>query len=725
MKYFVFTEQSLLAFVENLTELDFQQNNFSSNSNYIYLEIEKFCIFLTNNKKDSLIDKLPFIIFNNTFDFKSINLEKLQNLFFTLHKTVCQVLQHKGTGFSSPSVLYKNKNRLSLKAYDGNHLFLAINVNGTNNFHVIKIADSKEEIENSSFDERISKEIDNLRNEIKIKYDEVLEQREISDFGFNYNLNTVFDNESQANYNFNQWTNVLSKRQRSFFDNDDMKSLKLVGPAGTGKTLVMELKAIKILKQNPENRILFTCHSWAVACQVSDFIDSVAPEFSNKITVVPLLELAKEHVNIRNKEIIILGDDSYEGKYGQIMILSDIVQEFINSDWIVYKNQCSDDFINQIENVSFSCNNFTWDIMTEISCVIGANGIMPGKNSFEKYKRISRRNWMLHLDNDTEKEVIFSIYEKYMKYLVNKKNITSDQIINDYINYLSMYNWFYERVSEGFDYIFVDEMQLFNDQERMALVYLSRKVDEYPRIIMALDPKQSVDEVYSDLGITEIMNKSNPETEKSMGKAASYNLDIAYRYTKEILRFLQHIDAFYPQMDLGHEWDNKISGLKSSKTSNGVLPRLYTYDSKENEIKNAVAIADDFASKGKQTIILSLQEDLFELLKKNVENNVRYTFIYSKRDIGLLKYSKKRVLISEPNYVIGLQFDVVILVGCYSIFEKYEKNKSYYLRRFLSDLYLGASRAKGDLILTRNNTMADSLEVLEKAIEQKLVEEKK
>lgn len=725
MKYFVFTEQSLLAFVENITELDFQQKKFSSNSNYIYLEFEKFCVFLTNNKKDSLIDKLPFIIFDNTFDFKSINLENLQNMFFTLHKTVCQVLQYKGTGFSSPSVLYKNKNKLSLKACDGKHLFLAINVNETNNFYVIKIAEPKEEIENSPFDERISKEVDNLRNEIKTKYAESLEQREISDFGFNYNLNTIFDNESQSAYNFNQWINVLSKRQRSFFDNDDTKSLKLVGPAGTGKTLVMELKAIKILKQNPENRILFTCHSWSVACQVSDFIDSVAPELSNKITVAPLLELAKEHVNVRNKEIIILGDDSYEGKYGQIMILSEIVQEFTDSDWIVYKNQCSNDFIDQIENVSFSYNNFTWDIMTEISCVIGANGIMPGKNSFEKYKRISRRNWMLHLDNDTEKEVIFSIYEKYMNYLINKKNITSDQIINDYINYLSMYNWFYERVSEGFDYIFVDEMQLFNDQERMALVYLSRKIDEYPRIIMALDPKQSVDEVYGDLGITEIMNKSNPETEKSMGKAASYNLDIAYRYTKEILKFLQHIDAFYPQMDLGHEWDNKISGLKSSKTSNGLLPKLYTYDSKEDEIKKSIAIADDFASKGKQTIILSLQEDLFELLKKNVGNNTRYSFIYSKRDVGLLKYSKKKVLISEPNYVIGLQFDIVILVGCYSIFEKYEKNKSYYLRRFLSDLYLGASRAKTDLILTRNKTMADSLEVLEKAIEQKLVEEVK
>ena len=90
--------------------------------------------------------------------------------------------------------------------------------------------------------------------------------------------------------------------------------------------------------------------------------------------------------------------------------------------------------------------------------------------------------------------------------------------------------------------------------------------------------------------------------------------------------------------------------------------------------------------------------------------------------IALLKYSKKKILISEPNYVIGLQFDAVILCGCYSIYAKYEKNKSYYLRRFLSDLYLGASRAITDLILTRNITMADSLEFLEKAIEDNIIE---
>lgn len=723
MKNLVFTEQSILAFVENLTEEDFCSQNFKNNTNYISIEYDDFLLFLTTNKKDTDIDSIPFIIFDGDIFSQIKKLDYLQELLYTIHRTVTIILQHKGTSFSSPSVLYTNKNKLVLKAFEKKHLFMLMNANKTKNFHIFKITDSDEDIEESHVNSDICIKCDSLRQEIKIKFKDELESREIKEFGFNYNFNTVFNDNTQAAYTFSQWVSLLSKRQQAFFYDDDTKSLKLTGPAGTGKTLVMILKAIKILQNNSSIRILFTCHSWSVACQVSDFIDSVAPELSNKIVISPLLELAKEYVALKNKEIIMLGNDSYEGKYGQIIILSEIIQDFVSKEWIAYKKQCTKGFVDLIEEVSYANNNFTWNLMNEISCVIGANGIMPGKNSLEKYKRVKRYSWMLYLANDSEKAVVFLIYEKYMGYLREKKNITSDQVTNDYINYLSTYNWYYERTTEGFDYIFVDEMQLFNDQERMALVYLSRNPDDYPRIIMALDPKQSIDEVYSDLGITEILNKSNPNTDKSIGKTTSFSLDIAYRYTKEILNFLKHIDAYYPQMELGHEWNNKISGLKSGKMKNGNLPILFTYNNKIEEVKYAIQTAEQFTNSGKQTIILSLQDDLFDMLQNEVKDNTRFNLILSKKDVALLKYTKKKILISEPNYVIGLQFDAVILIGCYSIYEKYENNKSYYQRRFLSDLYLGASRAKTDLILTKNNELADFPEFLESAIRNKVIVE--
>lgn len=718
MKNLVFTEQSIITFAENITQEKIEKKDFSDPKNYIQIKYEYFLFFLTGNNKDSCLENIPFIIFNKDVDFDNISVEDIRNMLFEVHRIVNQVLQHKGTMFSSPSIIYRKDNLLVLNIVNDRHLFLSINANRTKNFMVFKITDSKEDkIENTDVDYTICNECDLLRSELKKKYKAELEKVELSQIDYFYNLNTVFNNEEQSAYTFEKWKSILSPRQKAFFDNNNKKALKLIGPAGTGKTLVMELKAIQLMKNNKNCKILYTCHSWSVACQVSDFIDMVAPEISNSIIICPLLELAKESVAIKNKNIIFLGDDNNQGKYEQIMIISEIVQDFLKTDWVVYKDQCTQSFINDIESISDVNNNFTWQIMVEIACVIGANGIMPGKNSFVKYNQISRRNWMMSLSSEVEKNVIFSIYTKYMDYLLKNNSISSDQIINDYINFLTTYNWYYEREKSGYDYIFVDEMQLFNDQEKLALTYLSRNTDEYPVIIMALDPKQAVDEIYSDLGIDEICNTTNPSTAASMGKTELYTLDIAYRYTKEILNFLKHIDSSYPQMDLGHDWNNGIRGIKAYKLKSGIYPMLYTFNDKDDEIKNALRIAKEYSKNGKQTAVLSLQDNLFSILQEQTSDSNTFKKILSKKDIALLKYTKKKILISKPNYVIGLQFDAVILIGCYSIFNKHDSNQSYYQRIFLSDLYLGASRSKQDLILTNNKEMVEFPDFLQKAID--------
>lgn len=724
MKNLVFTEQSILAFADSITKEKIESQNFEDSTKYILVESDDSCFFLTTHRKDSQVENVPFIIFEQDVNLTDETADSIQDALYIVHRTVSQILQRQGTAFALPSIIYHSGNKLSLKTFGNKRLFLSIKTAKTNNFQVFKKASNKDDLEEFSPNVNLCEKCNSFRAELKKRYEQEIDKREIEAFDRNYNLKTVFEDDKQAAFTYIDWQNKLSAPQKAFFESDCSKALKLTGPAGTGKTLVMELKLIKILKSQPDARILFTCHSWSVACQVSDFIDSIAPELSNRVDIFPLLELAKSHISLKNKDIAILGNDSFDGKYKQISILSEIIQDFLKTDWVLYRTYCSDEFVQEIEDVTEISNNFTWDLMIEFACVIGANGIFPTKNANEKYKAIDRRNWMLHLENDTEKDVVFFLYERYTKKLISKKIITSDQITNDYINYLSTYNWYYDRVSEGYDYIFVDEMQLFNDQERICLTYLSRDAGEYPKLIMALDPKQSVDEIYSDLGVSSISSKHNPETEKSMGTPSSFSLDIAYRYTRQILNFLKHIDASYPQMDLGHEWNNNIASLKDTKAKAGDVPQLYTYNSATEEVSKAISLADKFATEGKQTAILSLQDDLFRILQQQIKNNPKCREIRSKREVDLLKYTKKKILISQPNYVIGLQFDAVILIGCYSIYKKYEKNKSYYQRRFLSDLYLGASRAKKILILSRNNSLEDSFDFIDSAISNGCIEEK-
>jgi hypothetical protein len=75
-------------------------------------------------------------------------------------------------------------------------------------------------------------------------------------------------------------------------------------------------------------------------------------------------------------------------------------------------------------------------------------------------------------------------------------------------------------------------------------------------------------------------------------------------------------------------------------------------------------------------------------------------FIISSRDdTEKLRYSGKKFLLSTPEYVAGLQFDTVVLVDANREEVPEGYNTGYVMRRFLSELYLGISRAERRLVI--------------------------
>ena len=79
------------------------------------------------------------------------------------------------------------------------------------------------------------------------------------------------------------------------------------------------------------------------------------------------------------------------------------------------------------------------------------------------------------------------------------------------------------------------------------------------------------------------------------------------------------------------------------------------------------------------------------------------------------------MLFRKPSYVIGLQFEIIILVGCYNIYSETAPNQSGYKRRFLNDLYLGSSRAKNDLYLFSNKGDISIPDVIKTALENNIL----
>ena len=61
----------------------------------------------------------------------------------------------------------------------------------------------------------------------------------------------------------------------------------------------------------------------------------------------------------------------------------------------------------------------------------------------------------------------------------------------DFRRFLESYTWNIRREADGYDFVIVDEYHLFNDTERYILHLLTRDPNQYPRIVMAMDPRQS------------------------------------------------------------------------------------------------------------------------------------------------------------------------------------------------------------------------------------------
>jgi hypothetical protein len=719
----IFTEQSLYSYIFNhpIKEL---KNAETVLQNCIRIFESGNIYIFSLSTKDMNFSKETLIVFKNIDELLSYSEENLQELFSRIHKYSHAVNRKNNKLIPHSWSPYRYKNKVSFFAFDditldNSKVIIEIKDSLPNNILIHGLTNGKSfSIENYTYSEsEYEGALKNIQNAFT-KFKEEREEKKILEMGDDLRFESTIFNEDKI-YSYDEWIRRLSKVQNNFVFVNKGNAIKLRGPAGTGKTLAMEMKAIKLLKDNADCKVLFLTHSWTTADYVQNFIEQIVlNDELKRIDIFPLLSFAEMFIT-HNNNLIILGDDSFSGKLEQLKIIEELVKDYKLSNMALYEKRVSEHFLQYIatEDINFE-KSFYWDLMIEFACVIGANGIMPGIAAKEKYLRIERRPWMMTLLNDADKEFVISIYQEYIKYLMEHNNITSDQIINDYLIYLSTYNWHYDRTARGYDYIFIDEMQLFNEQERMVLHYLTKNPDVYPILYMAMDPRQTITETYFDYGIKNMANIVTGEiSDSTFGQYDEVMMGEVFRYTKEILNFLKHIDKSYPALGLDSEWENNIKRALSKK-SNGDLPMIYLANSVNAEISYIFDQARNYSSKGLRIAVLALSNDSYILLKKKFSSE-KVIFIESKEDTIKLQYKKRGIIISQPFYVIGLQFDVVIISGCYIHFDEHDRNQMYNLRRFISDVYLGAGRASKHLLITSNITIGSIPGFINNAVEKK------
>ncbi|MFD2340183.1 hypothetical protein FGG90_13155 [Clavibacter tessellarius] len=524
-------------------------------------------------------------------------------------------------------------------------------------------------------------------------------------------------------WTYDQWLDEISRDQRSFVEAPTEKSIRLRGPAGSGKTLALTLKALREVlsarEKGVEIRVLIVTHSWSLASEVADSLASMGMGLVEEVDVFPLLTIAQSIAPqfIReDTDFNLLGNDSLSGKLEQLREISDVLEAFVQGDWVTYRAGVTPALAARFDSEDEDDQlALAWDLLVEFGSVIGAAAIFPGAGAINRYEQLSRAGWMMPLLNRADLRVTFALYSRFMESLEARSLLTSDQVLSDVLNHLETHAWNRARKSEGYDLIFVDEFHLFSPLERHVLHYLSRDVSKYPSIFMAVDPRQSPSEAF--IGVAADDTHSGPlNGDEGLGDVDNFELTTVHRFTPQILNLIKHVHHRFPTLDLGQDWDIDFSTVESTQNA-GPVPQLVLSASSEGELFDINTAVQDLYSSGRTALAIvdQRQWNRYSRLAADISKSGRYhvSTIAGRSDVDGLGYRRRGLIVGPAEYLAGLQFENVIVAGIPDLLSTATVNER---TRYLSLLYLALSRAEKEVRLFVNDEDSPVPDVLQQAV---------
>ncbi|WP_285138522.1 UvrD-helicase domain-containing protein [Microbacterium sp. lyk4-40-TSB-66] len=530
---------------------------------------------------------------------------------------------------------------------------------------------------------------------------------------------------------FAGWLGAASDEQRLFIESTVDRSVRLMGPAGSGKTLALTLKAVREVlagrERNDSPRILFVTHSWSLAAQISDNVEALGLGAVDEIEILPLLEVAQKILPSQNASklsLTVLGDDSLSGKQAQLTQILEVMDEFRESELITYARGLSASLLLRLQSETDDMRaGLAWDLLIEFGSVIGAAGIFPGAGSLARYRGTPRSPWMLDLGTERDFEVVFRLYERYMSSLDERGLMTSDQVLGDFLGYLISHQWNKLRRTEAYDFVFVDELHLFSPLESRVLHFLTSDPSVYPRILMAMDPRQSASEMI--IGPTADATRTDGPTQLDvdLGDIEDFRLTSVHRFTPQILELVKHIHHEFPTFGLGKDWSVDLSSVESTKES-GPLPRLTRSGSREGEAGDIVRAVHDLYAKGRMAmaVVDPRQWARYSAIASEVGKASKFsvTSVTGRSDIDGVGYRRHGLVVAPAEFLAGLQFDSVLVVGIPDV--KDGAAATHESVRLLSLLYLAVSRAEREVRFFVNRDDGPESAVLSKAVDYGLLD---
>lgn len=460
-----------------------------------------------------------------------------------------------------------------------------------------------------------------------------------------------------SNYiGFSKYDKYLTATQKKVVYSDSLGPIRLTGPAGSGKTLSLVLKALYLAKkyetENKPLRLAFICHSEAMKDYIYDVLSFDGSKYLDSknpisITVVTLLEWCCTYA-IKDFSIDdCLEVDSSDTKIMQEMLLNNAYNKFMKNDFTLFESYLSNDFMkfindkNEVKIVDLLKN--------EISIYIKG----PNIESLEEYCESSKNSKLIPLSKKEDYAAIFKIYEIYQQSLTDMGKYDIDDVSSVSLGFLTRAIWKRNRSINGYDSIFVDELHLYDFSEISILRYMLKE-HESNHIISASDVSQSS----SDL---DIINANINEIVPNMEQESKFN--IIFRSSQSIINltkflFINNISLFSSQNPLKDVYvlqneEGDCPQITISLNDEDLMKKLLNENFIKNHNKaNTLVICTDYE-----------QKDLFlAILDKE---KIPYLDVKRRNDLISIRRAKKecKLVVGYIDFIGGLEFDNVCILG--------------------------------------------------------------
>lgn len=525
---------------------------------------------------------------------------------------------------------------------------------------------------------------------------------------------------------FDSQVKALTKSQRTVVDLDNITDpIRIEGPAGTGKSTSMILRAVRLLtdarKKGKDFRILFLTHSGSTQNAINYRLQSLlSPDYfedntHQRIEITTLFSWCANFTGLSVNQLI--ESTSESSKKFQFELLSMAFDTVESKSYRTYKSLISDELRTFLEKE----DRLRVLLMLQYEFSIRVKG-MAGE-SIEQYRSLQKLENGIPLQNEDDVDYIFKIFTMYQSYIQQLNVYDTDDVAIEALSRLDGPMWRRNREQQGYDYIFADEIHLFNLNEQQIIHYLTKdRTQKNIPICFALDHSQAIGERgdISNYYFEKEMSKQNVHHAYSYSKVfrnSPYIIDLCAAITASGATMFQNFNnpyySYYENFDLQQ---------KKMYT----IPGLYQYDNDE-EMRESLEghiteLTNELKCPASEIAVIFLDASLIK--EWNVEKNIGKYATRLVTDNRIKAEKDTRVFVSTPEFINGLEFSAVILpaidknrVPAYGI---QDVAKNFLKYSALNQLYLSCSRAKYGVRILENATRGRS-ECLEYPLSQKVI----